>query len=67
MVLNHPPHAAAGAPGIEDEEGAVGDLKAYQELGSYWAAARLCGTTETTVRWVLGTLRRLAGHPLVEL
>jgi hypothetical protein len=41
----------------------VNIIDAYNELGSYRAAARLCGTTDKTVRRTIE--RQQAGGPLV--
>ena len=52
------PHAAAGAPASENDEGTVGHDHRLPGLGSYRAAARLCGASDKTVKRVLG--RRLS-------
>ena len=46
---------------IEDDGDYVNIIDAYNELGSYRAAARLCGTTDKTVRRTIE--RQRAGGP----
>ena len=59
MVLIDPPHATPEHLQLKTTRGPLDIINAYQELGSYRAAARLSGTTDKTAKRVLA--RRLCG------
>lgn len=62
MAMSSQPRTTPRDAHCEEREGSVGHLLCYSTLGSYRAAAGLCGTTPKTVRRVVERRSRPAAE-----